>query len=291
MTKIFALREEYEIGGRVRLKPDKIEKILTWLVSQDQTALRAFFGTIQSTRYQVLSFTEPTRRFTHLIWKVKQRQSESEELAFQILQRICDIKAAMFGQDPVLPMDLYSDILNFAAGCYISQIQDDELRLLVYDSFTLLPTEWNYNTYRHGLVAIMKFTKKYSHMLTSENQSDIHTDHKPFVEFLDAEYHEDIFMRQAKKFRLLNICIQQILVKKDMVADGLSRVLFNNPDCSPDWLVSKLTKEVFAQQDDERWFQKLGKESYRDMVIQFIMEDQDIRIKKYGEDAVSAFLV
>lgn len=30
MTKIFALREEHEIGKKVRLKPDKIEKMLNW---------------------------------------------------------------------------------------------------------------------------------------------------------------------------------------------------------------------------------------------------------------------
>lgn len=32
MTIIFSLREEYEIDKRVRLKSDKIEKILTWAV-------------------------------------------------------------------------------------------------------------------------------------------------------------------------------------------------------------------------------------------------------------------
>ncbi len=46
MTKIFALREEHKIGGRVRLKSDKIEKILIWPVPQDQTAVRAFLETI-----------------------------------------------------------------------------------------------------------------------------------------------------------------------------------------------------------------------------------------------------
>lgn len=38
MTKIFALGEEYEIGGRVKLKSDKIEKIFTWPIPQDQIA-------------------------------------------------------------------------------------------------------------------------------------------------------------------------------------------------------------------------------------------------------------
>lgn len=47
MTKIFALRKEYEIGGRVKLKPDRIKKILNWPIPQDQTAVRAFLDTIQ----------------------------------------------------------------------------------------------------------------------------------------------------------------------------------------------------------------------------------------------------
>ena len=51
MTKIFTLRKEHEIGGRRRMKPDKIEKVFAWPVPPDQTAVRAFFGTIQSTRH------------------------------------------------------------------------------------------------------------------------------------------------------------------------------------------------------------------------------------------------
>ena len=32
MTKIFELKEKYKIDGKIRLKLDKIEKILTWLI-------------------------------------------------------------------------------------------------------------------------------------------------------------------------------------------------------------------------------------------------------------------
>lgn len=46
MIKIFALGEKYEIGRRVRLKSDKIEKILIWPIPQNQRAVRAFLGTI-----------------------------------------------------------------------------------------------------------------------------------------------------------------------------------------------------------------------------------------------------
>ena len=53
ITKIFALGEEHKIGGKVRLKSDKIEKILNWPVPQDQTKVKAFLGTIQSKRQKV----------------------------------------------------------------------------------------------------------------------------------------------------------------------------------------------------------------------------------------------
>ncbi len=97
MAKIFALMEEHEIGGRVRLKPDKIEKIFTWSVPQDQTAVRAFLGIIQSTFCWVLGFIELTHPLTRLTRKVEWRWTKSEELAFQILRRVFATGAAMFG--------------------------------------------------------------------------------------------------------------------------------------------------------------------------------------------------
>ena len=113
----------------------------------------------------------------------------------------------MFGWDPTLPVDLYLDASNFATGCYITQTQDGETRPLLDDSYTLLPAEHNYNTYRRELAAIVKFTNKYSHMLNAKHQSIIHMDHKPLIRFFNAEYYENIFTHQVNKLRLLNIRI------------------------------------------------------------------------------------
>ena len=71
MTKIFALGEEYEIGRRIRLKSDKIEKILIWPIPKDQTAVRAFLDTIQSTKHWVLGFTKLTRLLICLTGKAE----------------------------------------------------------------------------------------------------------------------------------------------------------------------------------------------------------------------------
>ena len=82
-------------------------------------------------------------------------------------------------------------------------------------------------------------------MLNAEYQSVVHTDHKSLMKFLNAEYHEDIFACWANILCLLNICIPYIPSNKNIIANRLSQVIFNNPDYSPYWLVNKLAKEVF----------------------------------------------
>ena len=76
-------------------------------------------------------------------------------------------KAAIFGWDFALPVDLYSDASNFTVSYYITQIKDGETEPLVYDSITLLLAEQNHDTYRCKQVAIVKFIKKYSNMLNA----------------------------------------------------------------------------------------------------------------------------
>lgn len=49
----------------------------------------------------------------------------------------------MFGWDPILSIDLFSDASNFVASCYITQIQDRKTRSLIFDSYTLLPAKRN----------------------------------------------------------------------------------------------------------------------------------------------------
>lgn len=103
------------------------------------------------------------------------------------MRRVYVTKVTMFISDPTLPVDLYLNVSNFAAGCYITQVQNVKAQLLVYNSFILQPAEHNYDRYKHELVAIVKFTKKYFHMLNAKYESVIHIDHKLLIEFLNAK--------------------------------------------------------------------------------------------------------
>ena len=48
--------------------------------------------------------------------------------------------------------------------------------------------------------------------------------------------------------------MQHISEKKNIVVNGLSKIIFNNSDCFFDQLVDKLAKEIFLYLDDNEGF-------------------------------------
>lgn len=64
MIKIFVLEEK---DGRIKLKLDKIKKILSWPVPQDQIVVKTFFSTIQSIYYWIFELICFLIRFTRKV--------------------------------------------------------------------------------------------------------------------------------------------------------------------------------------------------------------------------------
>ena len=287
MTQIKALGQMHKIGGVLNIKQEAIDIIKNWPRPQDPTNVRSFMGTILPTRKWVKGFGEIARPLNRLQGKVEWRWTESEELAFQVLRKLCSSVLDMFGHDPEHGVEAYTDASRYGAGIYISQLQDGEMRPILYDSIAFNATQRNYDTYKRELLAIVLFTDKYEYIFNGKETSTIYTDHKPLVGFLNAEEHEDIFARWAIKLRLHNIRLKYIEGKKNVVADGLSRVIFNHEDCRPDQLVKELYKEVEEHKDDIQWFWKSGKGGYQAMLKKLSEEDRQRRIDEYGDEAVA----
>lgn len=76
-----------------------------------------------------------------------------------------------------------------------------------------------------------------------------------------------------------------------MVTDGLSWVIFNNTNWCLDWLVHKLVKDIKLYYDNNKWFWKSHKRSYKYILMQLTKKDRAIQIQKKGEEAISVFLV
>lgn len=287
MTQIKALGQIHRIGGVLNIKQEAIDIIQNWPTPQDQSNVRSFMGTILPTRKWVKGFGEIARPLNRLQGKVEWRWTESEELAFQVLKKLCSNVMNMFGIDPELPVDAYTDASKYGAGLYICQLQEGEMRPILYDSIAFNSTQRNYDTYKRELFAIVMFTDKYEHIFNSKEVSTIHTDHKPLIGFMNAEEHSDIFARWAIKLRSHNIRLKYVEGKKNAVADGLSRVIFNEEDCRPDQLVRELYEEVKKHKDDNQWFWRSGKDGYQAMLKRLSEEDRKRRIDEYGDESIA----
>lgn len=274
------LGEDHEIGGRVRLRQDKAKKIRDWPVPQNVSEVKGFMGTVLSARKWIKDFSIIGKPLSRLQGKVDWRWIESEELALQLLKRLACTAIELFGWDPQHPVELFSDASGSGAGCNIAQLQDGVKVPIVFDSFTFSKAERNYDTYKRELLAIVRFCKKFRHMLNNEEKSTVWTDHKPLVGFMNAEYHEDIFARWAEQLRGLNIVIKYIQGKKNLAADGFSRVILKDKDCVADKNVRELAQAVEQIKDDE-WFWKSGKGGYKEMLKRMNKEQRRDRIVEF----------
>ena len=117
--KITALGVTYRVGGLIKVLEDRIRKILEWPIPVDQTAVRAFLGTIGITRRWVKNFAELSRPLTRLTGKVLFRWSASEELSFEIPKIKYATKIAVHCINLSLLLVFFIDASGYGAGLAI----------------------------------------------------------------------------------------------------------------------------------------------------------------------------
>ncbi len=275
-TSIKALGVIHEVGGHIRILEDRVGKVARWPVPSDQTEVRGFLGTVGITRRWVKNFAEIARPLTRLTGKTAWKWTPAEQLSFEILKIKCATKTSIHGIDLSSTVHFYTDASGFGAGCAITQFRDpmqsgplpeasqakilpkaspDKPRKpfakdvevpLLYDSFTFTPTQRRYPTYKRELCAVVTFCgKKYDYLCKHPYKpAVVHTDHKPLTHFLASDLHEGIYGHWADQLRRLNLTIQYIPGHRNKVADGLSRTIFDDPECAEDSKVMRIQEEL-----------------------------------------------
>lgn len=266
MTEIVALGVLHRAGVGKTIKPDRVCKIRAYPVPQNKTGVRGFLGTIGITRKWVKNFAEISRPLTRLTGDVPWRWSEPEQLAFDTLKLFCSNVLDLYGWSPEIPISMYTDASSYGAGCCVTQKVDGEKVEvpILFDSFTLTKTQRAYSTYKRELLAMIEFSRRYSHMLACRESSVIYTDHQPLVYFLRSSSHEGIYARWASELRLLNLRIEYIPGKRNKVADALSRTIFPGDDC--DLSDYSHYGQVTDTIGGPKWVWKDGKGGYEQML-------------------------
>lgn len=88
---------------------------------------------------------------------------------------------------------------------------------------------------------------------------------KPLEGFLNSYTYEDIYFRQVQKLRILNIRFEQIARKKNAVADGLNRTIFEfdeDESIKETPIIRDLANKVTVYLLGDKQYQKTSKGSY-----------------------------
>lgn len=289
VSQISALGELHEVGGKISIKPERVKTILEWPIPADASGVRSFLGVVATTRRWVKNYSEMARPLSRLTGtKEDWKWGQAEQVAFDLLRNKCARAGCLFGWIPHLPVKMYFDASGFAIGCYICQEVDGVSRPLFYDSQTLTPAERKYDTYKRELKAMVTFGKKHAFMLQGSQTSTMFTDHKPLLGFLNSKTHEDIYARWAQFLRSLNVKIQWIQGERNIVADGLSRTIFNK-DCSPNDITQELSRLIQShEENDAGWFWKSGKGGYEQWLRDMTQEEREVAIDEEAGVQTSA---
>jgi hypothetical protein len=269
VSEIKCLGMTHTIGGKVKVLEDRVSKIARWPVPYNQTAVRSFLGVLGITRRWIKNYAELARPLSRLTGKLTWRWGLAEQLSFEVLKIKCATRSSMHGIDMSLVVHFYTDASGFAVGVAITQFQQPAIAdtresnqlvevPVVYDSITLTPTRRKYPTYKRELYAITTFTKRYDYLCKHPyHQAIVHTDHRPLTYFLQSDLHDGIYGHWADQLRRLNLKIVYIPGHRNKVADGLSRTLFDTPDCAS----TPTLAEVYDKLTNEgpKWVWRDGK--------------------------------
>ncbi|KAI0995489.1 hypothetical protein K3495_g12690, partial [Podosphaera aphanis] len=264
--EVLALGIVHKAGGQLQIKEDRARLIRDWRVPRSVGEVSSFLGAIGITRRWVKNFAEIARPLSRLTGKTEWVWGPAEQVSFELLREKCSTTIEMFGYEFDQPVNLYSDASKFAGGCCITQRRGEkgiEVPIL-YDSFTFSPTQRNYGTYKRELCAIVEFCRKFEYMLRSLSfTSIIWTDHQPIARFLDSIHHEGIYARWCSELRSLNIEIKYIQGVRNVVADALSRTLFEE---TYDGIPSLEELGRMDETGQPKWIWKDGKDGYQELL-------------------------
>ena len=278
-SKIDALGVTHHTGGLVQILDNRVKKLVQWPVPASVTEVRAFLGATGITRRWVKNYSEMARPLSRLTGNAEWRWGDSEQLFFDLLRISCALALLMNGIDFREAVEMYLDASGFAAGLCVVQKRDIGAKTsievsILYDAFTFNRAEVKYGTYKRELCAMVTFARKYSYLLRhSVKPGILYTDHKPLVQFLDSELHDGIYGIWAATLRELHVTIHYIPGPRNMVADGLSRTIFDQPDCSDDAKVQAIKKELETK--GPQWIWKDGKGGYQDFLAKLMEEEAD----------------
>jgi len=208
----------------VACDPAKIEAVSKWPVPRTVKDVRSFIGFAGYYRKFVNDFSTkaaPLHELTKI--DVKWIWDEACQAGFEAIKLALTTAPVLgYPRDEGLFI-LDTDASLYGVGAVLAQVQDGEERVISYVSKKLSKSQVNYCTTKRELLAVVLFTKHFSHYLLGREKFLLRTDHSSIRWLCNFKGDEGMLARWISQLQQYNFEIQHRAGKDHGNADGMSR--------------------------------------------------------------------
>ena len=164
-------------GDGVKPNPELIKAVNEWQPPTSVKEIQKFLGLCNYYRQYVQGFATIAHPLTNLTKKdVRYKWTDECQNAFETLKsKLCEAPILAYPQnDSMFILD--TDASNYGVGCVLSQIQNDQEKVIAYSSKSLSKQQRRYCVTKRELLAVVVFLTKFRHYLLGR-EFLIRTDH------------------------------------------------------------------------------------------------------------------
>ena len=220
----------YLVGnGQIRPDPAKIEAVMRLKLPETHTQLRSTLGVLNYYRSHVPGYAMIAKPLTDILSSKKGKGhfhlGDDAKKAFeQLKELVCKAPVLVpprFGE----PFLLYTDASLYAVGCCLAQEDESgDKHPIAYGSHKLTPTQCNWSTIEREAFAVLWALNRF-HDIIFGAHTTVLCDHDPLKYLLQNTTQSAKVTRLALAIQQYDIVITHIKGSKNVVADGLSRVI------------------------------------------------------------------
>lgn len=225
----FGVNEIEILGSKIRegrRYPDneKLNTMSKFPIPENSKQTKAFLGFANYLRSLIPNFATITRPLVELSNTNKFKWSPECQQSFDKIKKLVAANPMTFLPDLNKPFIVTSDASDTAMGATLSQIIDNEKRVIEFASKHFTPTQQRYSTIEKEATAIIFALRKWRHFLLGQ-EITIETDHRPLQWLMTKRDCPDKLGRMAAELQEYRIKdITYIKGESNIMADTLSRL-------------------------------------------------------------------